>query len=160
VRPILIGMRLYRCLIALALALAATVPAGAATLEPSFFGTLEARNDDLKPFPKWTGMLDRFKGGTVTCDSGTCTSKGWPDFIAGLQGKDVKTQIKEVNRAMNAKKYILDIKNWGQEDYWAIPFEFLKKNGDCEDHTGEGPPPTWEVLGISSAKGDARRARG
>jgi predicted transglutaminase-like cysteine proteinase len=26
------------------------------------------------------------------------------------------------------------MKNWGQEDYWATPFQFLKKNGDCEDY--------------------------
>jgi predicted transglutaminase-like cysteine proteinase len=79
-------------------------------------------------------MLDRFQGGAVSCESSTCTAKGWREFIAGLQGKDVQTQLKEVNRAMNAKKYILDIKNWGQEDYWATPYQFLKKNGDCEDY--------------------------
>jgi predicted transglutaminase-like cysteine proteinase len=31
-------------------------------------------------------------------------------------------------------RYILDIKNWGEEDYWATPYQFLKKHGDCEDY--------------------------
>lgn len=101
---------------------------------PKIFGSIELFSKKVQRFPKWTGMLDRFQGGGATCDSSTCTSKGWPEFLADLQGKDVQTQLKEVNRAMNAKRYILDIKNWGQEDFWATPFQFLKKNGDCEDY--------------------------
>ena len=55
------------------------------------------------------------------------------ELIARLQGKDLATQLREVNREMNLHPYILDINNWGVEDYWETPFEFLKKNGDCED---------------------------
>jgi predicted transglutaminase-like cysteine proteinase len=101
---------------------------------PKIFGSIELFSKKVQRFPKWIDMLGRFKDGTIPCDSSTCTTKGWQSFLDGLQGKDVQTQIKEVNRAMNAKKYILDIKNWGQEDYWATPFQFLKKNGDCEDY--------------------------
>jgi len=79
-------------------------------------------------------MLDRFQGGSKLCESATCTAKGWKEFVAELQGQDIKIQLKEVNRAFNAHRYILDIKNWGEEDYWATPYQFLKKHGDCEDY--------------------------
>ena len=34
---------------------------------------------------------------------------------------------------MNAKRYVSDAKNYGQNDYWATPVEFFKRGGDCED---------------------------
>lgn len=101
---------------------------------PKIFGSIELFSKKVTRFPKWVGMLDRFGGGSKACESATCTVKGWKEFLADLQGKDLQTQMKEVNRAMNSKRYIIDMKNWGMEDYWETPFEFLKKNGDCEDY--------------------------
>ena len=101
---------------------------------PRIFGSIELFSAKTKRFPKWLGMLDRFAGGQKPCESPTCTSKGWNEFIANLQGEDLPTQLKEVNRAFNAHRYILDINNWGEEDYWATPYQFLKKHGDCEDY--------------------------
>jgi predicted transglutaminase-like cysteine proteinase len=101
---------------------------------PKIFGSIELFSAKTTRFPKWLGMLDRFQGGTKLCESATCTTKGWTEFIAELQSKDLTTQLKEVNRAFNTRRYILDINNWGEEDYWATPFQFLKKNGDCEDY--------------------------
>jgi predicted transglutaminase-like cysteine proteinase len=34
---------------------------------------------------------------------------------------------------MNARRYVPDDKNWGMQDYWATPGEFLARSGDCED---------------------------
>ncbi|HET6157842.1 MAG TPA: transglutaminase-like cysteine peptidase [Dongiaceae bacterium] len=101
---------------------------------PKIFGSIELFSAKTARFPKWTGMLDRFQDGSKPCESSTCTGKGWKEFIAGLQGKDLATQLREVNRAFNAHRYILDIKNWGEEDYWETPYQFLKKDGDCEDY--------------------------
>jgi predicted transglutaminase-like cysteine proteinase len=101
---------------------------------PKIFGSIELFSPKTARFPKWLGMVDRFQDGNKTCDTSTCTTKGWKEFIAELKTKDLKTQIKEINRAFNAKKYTLDINNWGEEDYWATPYQFLKKNGDCEDY--------------------------
>ena len=101
---------------------------------PKIFGSIELFSTKTTRFPKWLGMLDRFGGGAKACESATCTTKGWNEFITDLKGKDLKTQLKEVNRAFNAHRYILDINNWGEEDYWATPYQFLKKNGDCEDY--------------------------
>lgn len=101
---------------------------------PKIFGSIELYSKKTSRFPRWLQMLDRFQDGRRLCDSGTCTTKGWQALIEGLRGKDLTTQIKEVHRVLNSKKYILDIDNWGDEDYWATPYQFLKKNGDCEDY--------------------------
>jgi predicted transglutaminase-like cysteine proteinase len=101
---------------------------------PKIFGSIELFSPKTQRFPKWLDMLDRFQGGTKLCESSTCTTKGWKEFIAELQGKDLMTQLKEVNSAFNAHRYTLDINNWGIEDYWETPYQFLKKNGDCEDY--------------------------
>ena len=117
-------------------AAAGTTP-GPKNLFARFIGIITAPKDTFRSVvahPKWLGMLDRFQGGAKACESATCTTKGWNEFIAELKGQDLKTQLKEVNRAFNAHKYILDIKNWGEEDYWATPYQFLKKHGDCEDY--------------------------
>lgn len=101
---------------------------------PKIFGSIELFSAKTARFPKWLGVVDRFQDGRKICESSTCTVKGWKEFIADLQGRDTKTQLKEVNRAFNSKRYTLDINNWGEEDYWATPYQFLKKNGDCEDY--------------------------
>lgn len=101
---------------------------------PRIFGSIELFSTKTTRFPKWLTMLARFQDGTRLCESSTCTSKGWKEFVAELKGKDLNTQLKEVNRAFNAHRYILDINNWGEEDYWATPYQFLKKDGDCEDY--------------------------
>ena len=101
---------------------------------PKIFGSIELFSTKTQRFPKWLSMLDRFQDGTKLCESSTCTTKGWKEFIAELQGKDEMTQLKEVNTAFNQHRYTLDIDNWGIEDYWETPYQFLKKNGDCEDY--------------------------
>lgn len=100
---------------------------------PKIFGSIELPSKNLKKFPKWIDMVGRWKDG-AGCESDTCTAKGWQALINDLKGKDRLTQIKEVNKLLNSKKYIIDMKNWGMEDYWATPYQFLKKNGDCEDY--------------------------
>lgn len=101
---------------------------------PKIFGSIELYSQKTSRFPKWLGMLDRFQDGRKLCNSVTCSTKGWKELIAELQGKDLQTQLREVHRVFNAKPYILDINNWGEEDYWATPYQFIKKDGDCEDY--------------------------
>ncbi len=43
-------------------------------------------------------------------------------------------QVEEVNNFANRHDYILDIENYGLEDFWATPREFFTNNGDCEDY--------------------------
>ncbi len=129
------GLRILSSLLAtplLLVLLAHPAHPAAARSYPKLFGTFELPSTNMKKFPKWNDMLKRWNNG-APCESATCTTKGWKELIARLQGKDLKTQLKEVNREMNLHPYILDISNWGVEDYWATPYEFLKKSGDCED---------------------------
>jgi predicted transglutaminase-like cysteine proteinase len=125
--------RLALAVLSLAICLCQALPAAEARTYPKIFGSIELPSKNLKKFPKWLDMIGRWKDG-APCESDTCTVKGWAGMIEDLKGKDRLTQIKEVNKLLNSKKYIIDMRNWGKEDYWATPFQFLKKNGDCEDY--------------------------
>ena len=47
-----------------------------------------------------------------------------------------KQKLIAVNRFFNRAKFVSDIKQWGEEDYWATPVELLSANaGDCEDYS-------------------------
>ena len=128
------GGRWLRVLLGVALLISLGSQPAAARKYPKIFGSIELFSKKTSRFPRWVGMLDRFQDGERLCSSNTCTTKGWKEFIAGLQGKDLGIQLREVHRTLNAKPYILDIRNWGEEDYWATPYQFLKKDGDCEDY--------------------------
>ncbi len=55
-------------------------------------------------------------------------------LLETLRGSDVPTQLVEINNFFNQFTYGDDIDVWGEEDYWATPFEFLGRSlGDCED---------------------------
>ncbi len=133
------SLRHRRGLCAAALALAAglsLVSSGAiaGTAYPELFGTRELHSSSLKMFPKWRGTLDRFDGETAKCQTGDCRPKSWQSVLDRWRDADRMTQLREINREMNAKRYIVDPVNWNLPDYWATPFQFLRKNGDCEDY--------------------------
>jgi predicted transglutaminase-like cysteine proteinase len=98
------------------------------------FGTIEVHSNNLKMFPKWRGTLKRFETELKSCGSGQCKKKQWDALVAGERGKDLMTQLREINVEMNDQRYITDPVNWNLPDYWATPFQFLRKNGDCEDY--------------------------
>jgi predicted transglutaminase-like cysteine proteinase len=105
------------------------------------FGTKETRNGNLKPFPKWTGMLERFFA-DAGARPGLCSAKRfnkchaqrWQALVDQLKGSDLKSQLQAVNSFMNKARYIVDPINWGVRDYWATPGQFFAKYGDCEDY--------------------------
>lgn len=107
----------------------------------SFFGTVEIRRANLAPFPKWTGMLARHIAERVTANDDCmkppitlCVWREWQDFIRSQRGMPLRQQLDNVNTFMNRHPYVIDLINWGVEDYWATPGEFLRKDGDCEDY--------------------------
>ena len=101
---------------------------------PSLFGTKEIHSRNLKLFPKWRGTMDRFGEEKRGCFDPLCDQVYWKKMLDELAGADRMTQIERINREMNEKLYIVDPINWGVPDYWATPFQFLRKNGDCEDY--------------------------
>lgn len=62
--------------------------------------------------------------------------QAWRDFLshAGV-GTDMD-KLKKTNEFINRNvRFVDDIGNWGQNDYWATPLETLGKGqGDCEDY--------------------------
>lgn len=59
----------------------------------------------------------------------------WDSMMEAAKSKDILNQLKDVNDFFNKVKYEIDEKHWGQDDYWAAPFEFLGTGaGDCEDY--------------------------
>ena len=55
-------------------------------------------------------------------------------LLAELEGQSIQKQLTEVNRFFNQFEYQEDHVQWGKQDYWATPGEFLgTQKGDCED---------------------------
>lgn len=112
-----------------------------ATTRNSYFIMTETQSKNLKPFPKWTGMMRRFDGQQKIDDSECdktpyhpCVIKEWRVLLESLAGKSLSTQLEKINDWGNKHPYIVDQLNWGMEDYWETPYEFMTVNGDCEDY--------------------------
>lgn len=55
-------------------------------------------------------------------------------LLSELRDRDIRSQLTEVNRFFNQFEYVEDSAQWGENDYWATPQEFLgTQKGDCED---------------------------
>jgi len=129
--------------LALAVSFFASAPAEAAKkAQPSFFNSVEVHSSDLKPFKKWLAALSRYSQEEKSNKKRSCASKRldicgygeWQEFIDSLKGKSKLAQIRAVNYRMNKAQYITDKTNWGRNDYWATPAEFMANFGDCEDY--------------------------
>lgn len=118
----------------LAALMLAAQDARAALFQPDIFGARAAHSENLKMFPKWRGAMTRFQKELGDCPAAMCNKPSWKALIDGLNGADLKTQVKKINSFMNKHLYIVDPINWNLPDYWATPFQFLRKNGDCEDY--------------------------
>jgi predicted transglutaminase-like cysteine proteinase len=113
--------------------------ANAATI--GIFGAQETRHEGLKPFPKWTEALERHLK-TKQKDEGSCEAtlfnrchyKEWIKLLEEVRGKPPEYQLGKINYYMNRHRYIIDPINWGVRDYWAVPAQFFRKDGDCEDY--------------------------
>lgn len=109
---------------------------------PSFFNTVETVSNNMQPFTKWNGAVDRYtkekalqkKGDCSASVMNKCHYETWTKFLLSIKDKDPLEQLKLINANLNQAKYITDPVNWGQKDYWATPFEFMAKFGDCEDY--------------------------
>jgi predicted transglutaminase-like cysteine proteinase len=55
-------------------------------------------------------------------------------MIEQLKNKPLRKQVEIVNKWANAHPYIVDQLNWGMEDFWETPYEFMEISGDCEDY--------------------------
>ncbi len=131
---------LLSLLVALALCLYGGKASAATGSFPSLFGSQESARTDMRLFPQWLGTLSRYAEqieAPRNCGGGNyagCNLEEWQSFLTGIAGQDAISQIEAVNSEMNRRRYIVDPRNWGVPDYWATPFQFFAKNGDCEDY--------------------------
>lgn len=97
------------------------------------FNTVSLRRP-MKVFPFWVSVLDRNAAHPVFSEKKDFRGISWAKMrekAATLKGLDLLTYV---NTFWNRYPYIEDIVNWKKEDYWAAPYEFLDKSGDCEDY--------------------------
>ena len=119
---------------------AVLAPHAAAAGETGLFGATETRGDNLLMFGKWDGVLARIQQTPEpfadACEGPgfRCHLKEWNTFLLGIKSLDKMAQLEAVNDFMNKFQYIEDVVNWGKEDYWETPLEFLQFSGDCKDY--------------------------
>lgn len=130
--------RLWAVALALALWLCVSPALAADGDKPKpirLFGTVEFRGP-LKGLPAWLGAMERNEKNPIfEPGSKLNASTTWDDFKAKAEKLPPMEQLKMVNRFWNRWPYRLDPEVYGKPDYWAAPYEFRKKSGDCEDYS-------------------------
>lgn len=104
-----------------------------ATHGSGLFGSEEVRSRNVSAFKKWTGVMARYEAQTKALKVSAPRVVMWQNELKHLSKKPQREQIEAVNDYFNAVRYIEDKDNYGREDYWATPIEFLSRGGDCED---------------------------
>lgn len=98
------------------------------------FGTVGFKRP-LEKAPAWADTIIRNQADIIFQPDRYFNKKtSWEKFKAEAEKLDDKGKLDKVNSFFNSFPYISDMKNWGKNDYWAIPAQFLKKSGDCEDY--------------------------
>lgn len=143
-RSIVLVMRRIFILLCFLPAICMATPASAYSASASgmsYFNMTETSSNNIRPFPKWTGMVARFSKQKRVPDSECgkvrwhpCSILDWKAMLNKLRGQPLHYQIDAVNDWSNAHPYVEDMVNWGVEDYWETPYEFMAINGDCEDY--------------------------
>lgn len=85
----------------------------------------------LAPSPHWMQVVARH---SEAMQSPAPVPGEWVRLVAKLRGLDLKSKVEAANAEINRRPYVRSEQNWGRPDYWATPFEFLAKNGQCQDY--------------------------
>ncbi|HWS03213.1 MAG TPA: transglutaminase-like cysteine peptidase [Gammaproteobacteria bacterium] len=107
---------------------------------PSLFGYQEAQQNQSASFSQWIRVLERHiredlpEADCTATTLNRCHLREWQTFLSGIRGLPLRDQLQRINAYANEKRYIIDLENYGLEDYWAIAREFLYNGGDCEDY--------------------------
>lgn len=116
------------------------LPVHAYAFPDDLFGYNQTRQANIRVFEQWIRVLERHLLEDVP--EGECQEKRinrchlvqWQLFLDSIRKLPRDQQIERVHQYVNDKRYVLDIDNYGMEDYWAIAREFLYSGGDCEDY--------------------------
>ena len=89
----------------------------------------------LKGFSPWLRVMARNEVNSIFVpDRKLIASRDWASVRAGARELRDMDLLRYVNRYWNQSPYVDDLINWGQEDYWETPDEFVRLAGDCEDY--------------------------
>ncbi|NDV18291.1 hypothetical protein GO013_02530 [Pseudodesulfovibrio sp. JC047] len=106
--------------------------------QPRLLGTMEFKGK-IQKLPKWSRVVTKmksWKGYFQDAKTANHPSKSkWYAVKTQLKSKPDKDKLKAVTKFFNQWPYRLDKANWGVSEYWATPWEFLRKSGDCEDYS-------------------------
>ena len=126
-----------------ALGLAAGLVPDGARANGGLLGSVEFRAGSLEGIPAWQRVVAKMKEEAAlirACDEdiSACPSPrviAWRAKVRSLRGLPLQTQLRQLNLFLNQiVPYLTDEENFGQEDYWTTPLEFLRRAGDCEDY--------------------------
>jgi len=100
------------------------------------------RIEGIAQFPKWTDMLRRWSDEVAAARdcvargdaAADCVPREWARLTTRLRSLDRRAMLDALNRAINRHPYVAATDNWGRPDYWETPFEFMARNGQCEDY--------------------------
>jgi len=104
------------------------------------FGYEETEKSNLSMFTQWLSVLERQikervpVGHCAGRELDQCHVKNWMNYLKSIRHLPRREQLARVNSFANQQNYILDFDNYGVDDYWATPGEFLSNHGDCEDY--------------------------
>lgn len=118
----------------------ALLPLRATGFPGDLFGTTQRLQADNRVFTQWVDVLARHlredapAGDCSETTFNRCHLKRWLEFLDSIRSLPRDQQLERVNRYANNKRYVLDLDNYGLEDYWAVAREFLSRGGDCEDY--------------------------
>jgi len=113
---------------ALVLVSACTAPGVGPT---TAFDTSETFVSKTAPVPQWTAVVARYDEESRLP---AAIPAEWQRLVRNLRGLSVAQQVERVNAEINRHPYVASEQNWGRPDYWETPFEFLEKNGQCQDY--------------------------
>ncbi|MEW5852087.1 MAG: transglutaminase-like cysteine peptidase [Myxococcota bacterium] len=87
---------------------------------------------------KWTNVLAKTDAEMPQWDTPSTLSPAaryLRNELEGIRNQSPAFQLQRVNSLVNGWLFASDASNYGVEDYWASPLEFMaKQRGDCEDY--------------------------
>lgn len=120
--------------------LIASLACTSAHASPALFGYQETPQTDIRMFKQWLDVLERHlrldvaEGDCSERRFNQCHLREWQVFLDSIRKEPFATQLQRINDYANQKRYVLDLDNYGLDDYWAVAREFLYNGGDCEDY--------------------------
>ena len=109
------------------------LPSGAQA-GPRLFNTVEFQMELKKP-ASWLSAMERNRKSPIFFDEKRFNASTlWKDLKQKAAGKPFLDQLGIVNSFWNQWPYRTDKEVYGKADYWAAPYEFLARSGDCEDY--------------------------